>query len=130
MIDYNRIMRLVAKQKGYKFIDLNDNPHGAIVKGQPIAVMNAAGETIGYGWDFDDALKVLPQWLEDEGAAMSLLKFHTWWTIERNGTTDFVCKFHSETHPVESAHMTTLSFAVVDAFLNVFEINESWDKQP
>lgn len=128
MIDFNKVMRLVAKQKGYKFVDLNDNPHGAIVKGQPIAVLNSAGETIGYGWNFDDALKALPQWLEDDGAAMSLLKYHEDWVIERTGTTNYVCTFNKgPTNEYKSGHMTTLPFAVVDAFLNLFEVNESWD---
>lgn len=128
MIDHNKIMKIIARELGYNFVDLNDNPHGAIVKGAPIAIINSRGETIDWGWNFDEALKHIPQWLTNDSDAITLLKYVADYQITRIGHT-WECVINNGT-PVEVrslSGMTTLAFAICDAWLNMKEVNEVWD---
>lgn len=62
----------VAESLGWKCVDLNDNPRGAIVKGENWVVRDPEGNNKGRGWTCDSAWQetVLPQWDTDTDTAL------------------------------------------------------------
>lgn len=129
MIDHDKIMKIIAREMGYRFVDLNDNPQGAIVKGAPIAIINGRGVTIDWGWNFEDALKHIPQWLTNDADAIDLLKYVTDYQITRIGQAwECVINNGSENEARSLSGMTTLAYAICDAWLNMKEVNEEWSE--